>query len=207
MRSEPTTRLSMTSLASSGRHARDLGFLVITHIAGLPVSEPRRGWLCSGSSPCSSFRSSVPCTVSIGRRHTAYVQNVLIVGSGHVAHLIADKIDEALRVRPPRRRVRRPRRPRLCRRRGRQNCSWSGRPTICRARPRARGPPRDLRVLYRLARADARGIRAMRDLDVQIDIVPRILRGLRGGRRGAHARGDPAGRTPADAALAARRGS
>ncbi len=44
-------------------------------------------------------------------------------------------------------------------------------------------------------------IRAIRDLDVQIDIVPAVLRSLRSGGRGAHARGNPTRGPQADQAL------
>ena len=45
-------------------------------------------------------------------------------------------------------------------------------------------------------------IRAIRDLDVQIDIVPRYFEVFGCGRGGAHARGDPARRSPTDEARA-----
>ncbi len=68
-------------------------FLVITHIVGLPY--PNLGrlvvfWLLAVVLvPLLRAASR-----AIGRRQTAYVQNVIIVGSGHVAHLLADKIEK-----------------------------------------------------------------------------------------------------------------
>ena len=68
-------------------------FLVITHIVGLPY--PNLGrlivfWLLAVVLvPLLRAASR-----AIGRRQTAYIQNMIIVGSGHVAHLLADKIEK-----------------------------------------------------------------------------------------------------------------
>ena len=66
-------------------------FLVITHILDLPY--PNLGrlvvfWLLAVALvPLLRAASR-----AIGRRQAAYLQNVIIVGSGQVAHLLADKI-------------------------------------------------------------------------------------------------------------------
>jgi exopolysaccharide biosynthesis polyprenyl glycosylphosphotransferase len=67
------------------------GFLAITELTGLP--HPGLGrlvifWLL-GIVIIPFLRAVAR---AIGRRHPAYVQNVLIVGTGHVAHLLAGKI-------------------------------------------------------------------------------------------------------------------
>ena len=69
------------------------GFLVITHVLGLPY--PNLGrlvvfWLLAVVLvPLLRAASR-----AIGRRQAAYIQNVIIVGSGYVAHLLADKIEK-----------------------------------------------------------------------------------------------------------------
>jgi exopolysaccharide biosynthesis polyprenyl glycosylphosphotransferase len=69
------------------------GFLVITHLFGLPYPNLSRlvvFWLLAiGLVPV--LRA---CARAIGRRQTAYVQNVIVVGSGYVAHMLTDKIDK-----------------------------------------------------------------------------------------------------------------
>jgi exopolysaccharide biosynthesis polyprenyl glycosylphosphotransferase len=68
------------------------GFLVITNVLDLP--HPNLGrlvvfWLLAvGLVPLLRASSR-----AIGRRQPAYLQNMIIVGSGQVAHLLADKID------------------------------------------------------------------------------------------------------------------
>ena len=69
------------------------GFLVMTHLFGLPY--PNLGrlivfWLLAiGLVPL--LRAGAR---AIGRRQTAYVQNVIVVGSGYVAHMLSEKIDK-----------------------------------------------------------------------------------------------------------------
>jgi exopolysaccharide biosynthesis polyprenyl glycosylphosphotransferase len=68
-------------------------FLVLTHVVDLPY--PNLGrlvvfWLLAVALvPLLRAASR-----AIGRRQAAYIQNVIIVGSGHVAHMLADKIDK-----------------------------------------------------------------------------------------------------------------
>jgi exopolysaccharide biosynthesis polyprenyl glycosylphosphotransferase len=66
-------------------------FLVITHVFGLPY--PNLGrlvvfWLLA----VLLIPLLRAVSRAIGRRQGAYIQNVIIVGSGRVAHLLADKI-------------------------------------------------------------------------------------------------------------------
>lgn len=67
------------------------GFLVATHVLGLPYPNLERlviFWLLAiGLVPI--LRA---VTRAIGRRQAAYVQNVIVVGSGHVARMLSDKI-------------------------------------------------------------------------------------------------------------------
>jgi exopolysaccharide biosynthesis polyprenyl glycosylphosphotransferase len=68
-------------------------FLVLTHVVGLPY--PNLGrlivfWLLA-IILVPVLRAA---SRSVGRRQAAYVQNVIIVGSGHVARLLADKIQK-----------------------------------------------------------------------------------------------------------------
>jgi exopolysaccharide biosynthesis polyprenyl glycosylphosphotransferase len=69
------------------------GFLVITNLVGLPHPNLERlvvFWLIAiGLVPV--LRAGAR---AIGRRQTAYVQNVIVVGSGYVAHMLTDKIDK-----------------------------------------------------------------------------------------------------------------
>ena len=68
-------------------------FLVLTHVVGLPY--PNLGrlvvfWLLAVVLvPLLRAASR-----AIGRRQAAYVQNVIIVGSGYVARMLADKIEK-----------------------------------------------------------------------------------------------------------------
>jgi len=69
------------------------GFFVITHITGLPSPNLARlvlFWILA--------IVLVPIlraiSRAIGRRQTAYIQNVLVVGTGYVARLLADKIEK-----------------------------------------------------------------------------------------------------------------
>ena len=69
------------------------GFLVITHLVGLPFPNLERlvvFWLLAiGLVPL--LRAGAR---AVGRRQAAYVQNVIVVGSGSVAHMLTDKIDK-----------------------------------------------------------------------------------------------------------------
>jgi exopolysaccharide biosynthesis polyprenyl glycosylphosphotransferase len=68
-------------------------FLVLTHVVGLPYPNLSRlvvFWLLAiVLVPLLRAGSR-----AIGRRHSAYFQNVIIVGSGYVARALADKIDK-----------------------------------------------------------------------------------------------------------------
>jgi exopolysaccharide biosynthesis polyprenyl glycosylphosphotransferase len=69
------------------------GFLVLTHVVGLPYPNLARlvvFWLLA-IALIPILRAVVR---AIGRRQTMYIQNVLIVGSGYVAHMLADKIEK-----------------------------------------------------------------------------------------------------------------
>jgi exopolysaccharide biosynthesis polyprenyl glycosylphosphotransferase len=69
------------------------GFLVITNLVGLPHPNLERlvifWFLAIGLVPVLRAVAR-----AIGRRQTAYVQNVIVVGSGYVAHMLTDKIDK-----------------------------------------------------------------------------------------------------------------
>jgi exopolysaccharide biosynthesis polyprenyl glycosylphosphotransferase len=69
------------------------GFLVLTHLAGLPY--PNLGRLVIfwflGIVLVPILRAVAR---AIGRRQSAYIQNVIIAGSGYVARLLADKIEK-----------------------------------------------------------------------------------------------------------------
>jgi exopolysaccharide biosynthesis polyprenyl glycosylphosphotransferase len=68
-------------------------FLVLTHVVGLPYPNLSRlvvFWLLA-IVLVSVLRAA---SRAIGRRQAAYVQNVIIVGSGSVARLLADKIEK-----------------------------------------------------------------------------------------------------------------
>jgi exopolysaccharide biosynthesis polyprenyl glycosylphosphotransferase len=69
------------------------GFLVLTHLLGLPYPNLSRlvvFWLLAiGLVPL--LRAGAR---AIGRRQVAYVQNVIVVGSGYVAHMLTDKIEK-----------------------------------------------------------------------------------------------------------------
>ena len=68
-------------------------FLVITHVVGLPYPNLARlvvFWLLA----VVLIPLLRAASRAIGRRQSAYVQNVIIVGSGDVAHLLADKIEK-----------------------------------------------------------------------------------------------------------------
>jgi FlaA1/EpsC-like NDP-sugar epimerase len=69
------------------------GFLVLTHLFGLPYPNLTRlvaFWLIA-IALVPLLRALVR---AVGRRQAAYVQNVIIVGSGHVARLLADKVEK-----------------------------------------------------------------------------------------------------------------
>ena len=170
-------------------------FLVFTHLSGLPY--PNLGrlvvfWLIAVA--------LVPLLRAfarmVGRRQVAYVQNVIIVGSGHVARLLADKIvkhrEYGLRV------VGFVDRDASFASNGNVASSLLGAPDDLPRLIQENAVDRVVdRLLERLARADARVIRSIQDLDVQIDIVPRHVRGARYERAAPHARGHPARRAAA----------
>jgi len=69
------------------------GFLVVTHIARLPYPNLSRlvvFWLLA-IALVPLLRAGAR---AVGRRQPAYLQNVIVVGSGYVAHMLADKIDK-----------------------------------------------------------------------------------------------------------------
>ncbi len=69
------------------------GFLVITHVLGLPFPNLSRlvvFWLLA-IVLVPLLRAGAR---AIGRRQAAYVQNVIVVGSGEVAHMLTDKVDK-----------------------------------------------------------------------------------------------------------------
>jgi exopolysaccharide biosynthesis polyprenyl glycosylphosphotransferase len=69
------------------------GFLVITHVLDLPSPNLERlvlFWLLA----VVLIPLLRAVSRAIGRRQSAYIQNVIIVGSGQVAHLLADKIEK-----------------------------------------------------------------------------------------------------------------
>ena len=149
------------------------GFLVITSVLGLP--HPSLGrlvvfWLLAvGLVPLLRASSR-----AIGRRQPAYVQNMIIVGSGQVAHLLADKIDNhpeyGLRVAG------------FVDRDDRAAVSGNGRNAVIGTTEDLPRLVREYRV-HRVAIAfstDSHNqtlgvIRSMQDTDVQIDIVPRMF--------------------------------
>jgi exopolysaccharide biosynthesis polyprenyl glycosylphosphotransferase len=69
------------------------GFLVTTHLLGLP--HPNTGRLVAfwilAVLLIPLLRAA---SRAVGRRQSAYIQNVIIVGSGQVAHLLAEKIEK-----------------------------------------------------------------------------------------------------------------
>lgn len=68
-------------------------FLVFTHVLGLPYPNLSRlvvFWLIA----VVLLPLLRAASRAVGRRQAAYVQNVMIVGSGSVAHLLSDKIDK-----------------------------------------------------------------------------------------------------------------
>ncbi len=149
------------------------GFLVITHVLELPY--PNLGrlvvfWLLAVALvPLLRAASR-----AVGRRQAAYLQNMIIVGSGQVAHLLADKIanhpEYGLRVAG------------FVDRDDRAVVSGNGKRALL-------GTTEDLPRLvrehgvHRVAIAfstDSHNqtlgvIRSMQDTDVQIDIVPRMF--------------------------------
>jgi exopolysaccharide biosynthesis polyprenyl glycosylphosphotransferase len=69
------------------------GFLLITQLLNLPYPSLGRlvlFWLLA----VALIPLLRAASRAIGRRRTAYIQNVIIVGSGQVAHLLADKIEK-----------------------------------------------------------------------------------------------------------------
>src|SRR5262245_62014 len=67
------------------------GFLVLTHLVALPYPNLSRlviFWLLA-IALVPLLRAGAR---AVGRRQPAYVQNVIVVGSGHVAHMLTDKI-------------------------------------------------------------------------------------------------------------------
>ena len=147
-------------------------FLVLTHVVGLPYPNLSRlviFWLLAiVLVPVLRAGSR-----AVGRRQAAYVQNVIIVGSGYVARMLADKIDKhpeyGMRVVGF---VDRDRHP---------AASPEGTPML--------GTTDDLPALVRQYGAQRvaiafstdshdqtlQVIRSMQDTDVQIDIVPRMF--------------------------------
>ena len=186
----------------SGRHARDVE---------LPRHHARRRTCrirTSVDSSCSGFLPSLLIPLlravsrAIGRRQGAYVQNVIIVGSGSVAHLLADKIEKhpeyGLRVVGF---VDHDDRAFASNGNGSERRLVGTTRRSAETRSRARGSPRGHRVLYRFARPDAR-----RDsLDAGQRRAdrhrPAHVRGARNERAAAHDRGDAARRTPEPAPL------
>ena len=83
--------------------------LVASHVAGLPGASLQRMvvFWAFAIVLVPLFRALVR---HLGRKNAAYTQNVLIVGSGNVAHLLAEKIARTSGVRPPPHRLRRSRR-------------------------------------------------------------------------------------------------
>ena len=68
------------------------GFLALTEIFGLPHPSLRRLVLFWGiAAVLLPLLRAIMRT--LGRRNAAYIQNVIIVGSGYVAHLLASKIE------------------------------------------------------------------------------------------------------------------
>jgi exopolysaccharide biosynthesis polyprenyl glycosylphosphotransferase len=68
-------------------------FLVFTHVVGLPYPNLARlvlFWLIA----VALIPLLRAASRAFGRRQSAYLQNVIIVGSGHVAHQLADKIEK-----------------------------------------------------------------------------------------------------------------
>lgn len=148
-------------------------FLVITHVTGLPY--PNLGrlvvfWLIAVALvPLLRAASRV-----VGRRQAAYVQNVIIVGSGVVAHLLADKIDKhpefGLRVTG------------FVDRDDRASVAGNGNHALIGTTDDLPNLVRDLAV-HRVAIAFSTDshqqtldvIRSMQNTDVQIDIVPRMF--------------------------------
>ena len=148
-------------------------FLVGTHLAGLPHPTLERlveFWLLAVL--------LVPLlralARTLARRHAAYVQNVVIVGSGPVARLLAGKILDASGVRPRRRRVRGQRRGRIDERVG--PLTLLGRTEDLRDIVRAYSVHRVVIAFSTDSHEETLDvIRAMQDLDVQVDIVPRMF--------------------------------
>ena len=147
-------------------------FLVLTHVSGLP--NPNLGrlvifWLIAVILvPLLRAVSRV-----VGRRQAAYVQNVIVVGSGYVAHLLADKIEKhpehGLRVLGFVDRYDRP-------------STGNGKLALLGTTDELPSLVRSL-AIHRVAiafSADSHEqtlqvIRSMQDSDVQIDIVPRMF--------------------------------
>ncbi len=148
-------------------------FLVFTHVFGLPY--PNLGrlvvfWLIAVMLvPLLRAGSRV-----VGRRQAAYVQNVIIVGSGNVAHLLADKIEKhpeyGLRVTG------------FVDRDDGASGQGSGKRSLIGTTDELPSLVRR-HVVHRVAIAFStdsheqtlRVIRSMQDSDVQIDIVPRMF--------------------------------
>lgn len=148
-------------------------FLVITHALGLPYPNLTRlvfFWLIAVALvPLLRAASR-----AIGRRQAAYVQNVIIVGSGQVAHSLADKIEKhpeyGLRV------------VGFVDRDDRVARSTNGRNGLIGTTEDLPRLVRELAV-HRVAIAFSTDshdhtlgvIRSMQDTEVQIDIVPRMF--------------------------------
>jgi exopolysaccharide biosynthesis polyprenyl glycosylphosphotransferase len=68
-------------------------FFVLTHVSGLPY--PNLGRLVAFWLIAIALVPLLRALVrAVGRRQAAYIQNVIIVGSGHVARLLADKVEK-----------------------------------------------------------------------------------------------------------------
>ena len=113
---------------------------------------------------------------ALASRTATYVQNTVIVGAGDVGQLIAPQDPAAPRVRHQPRRVRR--------RRARSSRATTSATSRCWAiaedSPSSCGTLDVERVMVAFSRRDATRtrstlVRSLRDLDVQIDIVPRLF--------------------------------
>ena len=176
-------------------------FLVITHVFGLPY--PNLGrlvvfWLLA----VLLIPLLRAVSRAIGRRQARVRPERHHRGVGPRCPPARRQDREALRVRPPRRRVRRPRRPRLRGQRRRHGCRARGDDArSAETCSRARGPPRGDRVLYRLARPDARSDSLDAGQRRPDRHRPPDVRSARNERAAPHDRGDPPRRTAEHAPL------
>ena len=177
-RSEPITRRSTTSSASSrssrsGRGASSSSRIV----AELAAPEPRSARRLLAPRGRSSSRCSAPSSRAIGRRQAGVraERHHRRLGQRRAAARRQDR--EAPRVRPARRRVRRPRRPRAAPATERARVELLGTTDdLPRARSRARESIASSIAFSTDSHDQTLGvIRSMQDSDVQIDIVPRMF--------------------------------